>query len=157
MKRILQALLLTAGLSGVAVWAVAQPQHRWHSDGGDPLSAMKEAKDQLNLNTSQQQQWDNAVAQSKSAHAAMRANFGQVKTAMQAELAKTEPDFAATAAVADSAEQQNSALRKQSRSAWLALYSTFSSEQKTIVRDAVQARMAKMAAAHAARVQPSTN
>jgi Spy/CpxP family protein refolding chaperone len=149
MIRILQMLLLTAGLSGVAIWAVAQPQHHGHHDGSDPLSAMREVKAQLNLNTSQQQQWDNAAAQSKSAHQAMKGNFVQVKTAMQAELSKAEPDFVAAAVVADGAEQQNSALRKQSRSAWLALYGTFSPEQKAVVRDAVQARIARMDAAHA--------
>jgi periplasmic protein CpxP/Spy len=98
----------------------------------------------LNLNTSQQQQWDAAVAQSKAAHQAIRANFQQLKTATQAELAKTDPDLAALATLSDQLQQQNIAQRQQARAAWLALYGTFSADQKTTVRDAINARMARM-------------
>lgn len=158
MKRILPALIVTAALFGVAFWAVANSTHHRHPDFGDPLSAMRAVKDQLNLNTSQQQQWDTAVAQGKAARDAMRANFGQSKTALQTELAKSEPDLAAAATVHDEMEQQNSSLRKQARSAWLALYGTFTPDQKAVVRDAIQARIAKMQAMHSkATTGESTN
>jgi hypothetical protein len=41
-------------------------------------------------------------------------------------------------------QQQNIAQRKQARAAWLALYGTFSADQKTTVKDAINARMARM-------------
>jgi Spy/CpxP family protein refolding chaperone len=112
----------------------------------DPLAMLQRIQAKLNLNTSQQQQWDAAVAQSKSAHQAMRANFQQLKAATQAELAKPEPDLAAVAAVADQVQQQNIALRQQARATWLALYGTFSPEQKATVRDAINARLTRMEA-----------
>jgi Spy/CpxP family protein refolding chaperone len=124
--------------------ALAQPAHRGHGPGDDFTSAIAALKGQLNLNTSQQTMWDNAVAQSKAARETGRANFGKVKTAMDAELAKAEPDLAAVATVADDVQASNSALRKQVRNAWLAIYATFTPDQKAIVRDSLKQRVAKM-------------
>ena len=141
MKRKLYAVIFAAGLAGVALQAWAQaPGHGMH----DPISVLQRIQAKLNLNTSQQQQFDAAVAQSKTVHDAIRANFQQLKAATQTELAKAEPDLAALAALADQVQQQNIAQRKQARAAWLALYATFSAEQKATVRDAINARMARM-------------
>ncbi len=145
MKRALYAILFAAGLSGVAFYAVAQPHAGMPMHGfGDPLGAIAAVKSQLALTASQQQQWDSAVALSKSAHQTMRDNFGQLKAATQSELAKSEPDLAALAVLADDIQQQNLAARKSARSAWLALYATFSPEQKLIVRDAIKARLGRL-------------
>lgn len=145
MKRNIYTILFAAGLCGLASAALAQMPpgahpHAW----GHPMAMLEAVKAQLNLNTSQQQQWDNAVTQGKTARDAARANFGTLKSAMQAELAKTEPDFSAVAAVADDVEQKNSALRKQARNAWLALYATFTPEQKAVARDAIKAKLNRM-------------
>jgi hypothetical protein len=110
----------------------------------DPLAMLQRMQSKLNLNTSQQQQWDAAVAQSKAARDAMRANFQQLKDATKAELAKAEPDLGALASLSDQVQQQNIAQRKQARAAWLALYGTFTADQKAAVRDAINARMARM-------------
>ena len=141
MKRKLYALIFAAGFAGIALQAWAQaPGHGMH----DPFAVLQRIQAKLNLNTSQQQQFDAAVAQSKTVHDAMRANFQQLKTATQAELAKADPDLAALASLSDQLQQQNIAQRKQARAAWLALYGTFSAEQKTTVKDAINARMARM-------------
>jgi phosphoenolpyruvate-protein kinase (PTS system EI component) len=141
MKRKLYALIFAAGFTGIALTAWAQaPGHGMH----DPLAVLQRIQAKLNLNTSQQQQWDAAVAQSKAAHEAIRANFQQLNAATQAELAKTDPDLAALAALSDQLQQQNIAQRQQARAAWLALYGTFSADQKTTVKDAINARMARM-------------
>jgi len=100
------------------------------------------AKDSLNLNTSQQALWDSAVAQSRQAHAGMRANRQQLQAAVAAEIAKPEPDLAGLAATTDAVEQQNRALRQSARAPWLALYATFSPDQKAIVRGLLQQRVA---------------
>lgn len=152
MKRSLYALILAAGfagLAGVALQAWAQAPGHGHGHGmADPLAMLQRIQGKLNLNTSQQQQWDAAVAQSKAAHQAIRANFQQQKAATQAELAKSDPDLAALAAQSDQMQQQNIAARKQARAAWLALYATFTAEQKATVRDAINARLARMEAFH---------
>jgi hypothetical protein len=141
MKRKWFALLFAAGLTGLALTAWAQvPGHGMH----DPLAVLLRIQAKLNLNTSQQQQWDAAVALSKTTHDAVRANFQQLKSATQAELAKPEPDLAALATLSDQLQQQNMTQRKQARAAWLALYATFSADQKAAVRDAIRARMARM-------------
>jgi Spy/CpxP family protein refolding chaperone len=147
MKRILVAVLATL-LGSVAILALAQGHPR---DGGSPLAMLARLKPELNLNTSQQQQWDAVLAQSKAAHQAARANFGQVKASLQAELAKAEPDFAAVAALSDGMRQQNAALHQQTRAAWLALYATFTPEQKGVARDAIKTGLDRMAAARSMR------
>src|ERR1700682_694510 len=137
------ALIFAAGFAGIALQAWAQaPGHGMH----DPIAVLQRIQATLNLNTSQQQQWDAAVAQSKTVHDAMRANFQQLKAATQAELAKAYPDLAALASLSDQVQQQNISQRKQARTAWLALYGTFSAEQKATVRDAIKAGMARLGA-----------
>ena len=143
MKHVFFAALLTA-LSGIGAYAVAQPMLE-----GNPLAMLGKVKSDLKLNTSQQVQWDAVVAQTKAAHDAGRANFEQLKTALQAELAKAEPDFAAVATIADGVRGQHAALHKQTRDAWLALYATFTPEQKAVARDAIKAGIERMQARRA--------
>jgi periplasmic protein CpxP/Spy len=143
MKRFLVALSMV-GLSAVGLRAYAQMPHHGPHDGGDPISVIQAVKDKLNLNTSQQQQWDAAAAQTQAARQAAHAAMDQLKAATQAELAKAEPDLAALAAQADALHAQNAPARKAARDAWLALYSTFTAQQKAVVRDAISARLARM-------------
>jgi hypothetical protein len=144
MKRTLIASLAAVALSGVAVYSWADGVSRGH--GADPLSVIAGLQAQLKLNTSQQLQFDNALAQSKAARDAMRSGFAQLKAATQTELAKSAPDLGSLAALSDQVQQQNSGLRKQARAAWLALYDTLSVDQKLIVRDAISARIAQVEA-----------
>ncbi len=100
------------------------------------------AKGRLNLNTMQQGMFDTAVADSKAAREAGRALHEKVKATLQAELAKPEPDLAAVAAAADAAVDQGRDKRKAIRAEWLALYATFTVEQKAVVKDMLQKRLA---------------
>lgn len=102
---------------------------------------LESIKPKLNLNTSQQQAFDKAAAQGKSAREAGRANQQRVRDAMRAELAKTEPNLAAVAAIADEEQARNQALRRSVRDQWLGVYATFSPEQKAVVRDFLAQRM----------------
>src|SRR2546423_14872678 len=143
MHKVLGIATLVAGLLGLgmAVPALSQPAHG-HFGGG--FMGLGKIKDQLNLTTSQQVQWDAAVAQAKAAHATMQQNHQQLKQAMQAELAKPEPDLAAVAALSYSLRQGGQAARQQVRNAWLQLYATFSPEQKAVVKAALIARFQHM-------------
>jgi Spy/CpxP family protein refolding chaperone len=129
--------------------AMAQPGPMRHHHGGGVEGAemlsrlIAHAKDKLNLNTSQQTQFDAAAAQSKAAHETARNNMQRAKDALAAELTKAEPDLAAVAAVADDARAQNQALHKQVRDQWLALYNTFSPDQKAVVKQMIQTRLAR--------------
>ena len=145
------AVFAVIGLAGIA-WA--QPAHFGPSGGaGDFVSAIAALKSQLNLNTSQQALWDNAVAAGKSARETVRANMQGVRGTLNAELAKPEPDLAAVAAAADSAQAQNTALRHQVRDAWLNLYGTFSPDQKAVVKAALEQRLVRIDQWRAKRLQ----
>jgi hypothetical protein len=141
--------VMAVALLTVGVGALAQPgggRGPGHDRGIAIEQVLASLKGQLSLNTSQQVMWDNAVAQTKAARASGRTNFEGLHTALNAELAKPEPDFAAVAAAADAAQANNQTLRKQVRDEWLKLYATFSPAQKGVVRDAVKARVARMEA-----------
>ncbi len=147
----LAALAATAVLALTGAVAMAQPGHGAGHPHGAPGGmeiehVLGSVKGQLNLNTSQQIMWDNAVAQTKSAHETGRANMQKVHEAMKAELAKPEPDLAGVAAAADSTQASNQALRKDVRNQWLQVYATFSPEQKAVVRDALAKQVARMEA-----------
>ncbi|HET9046157.1 MAG TPA: periplasmic heavy metal sensor [Casimicrobiaceae bacterium] len=149
MRNRFSATLAAVAAASVVVFAgsaLAQPAHPHGGPGSGPdfghlFAALKS---QLNLNTSQQAMWDAAVAQSKSAREAGRANFDKVRAQLSTELAKAEPDLAAVAAAADDAQAANTALRKQVRSQWLAIYATFTPDQKAVVKTALLNRVARM-------------
>jgi len=137
------AAALALGCAAPAAWA--QPgggmMHGGASFDQVVPRLLEQAKASLNLDTSQQTMWDAAVAQSKLAHEHGRANHQRVKDAMKLELTKPAPDLAAIAAAADAAEQENRTLRQGARAPWLALYATFTPEQKAVVRDLLQKRV----------------
>ena len=140
------AVAVAIGLGSAA--ALAQPAgvaHGHHGRGGpDEMIGhlIAHAKARLNLNTMQQGMFDTAVADSKAAREAGRALHEKVKATLQAELAKPEPDLAAVAAAADAAVDQSRDKRKAIRAEWLALYATFTVEQKAVVKDLLQKRLA---------------
>ena len=148
------AALAAVAVIGASGSALAQPAHfHGHHDGagGDVALAIAALKGQLNLNTSQQQMFDNALNATRAAREQGRANFEQLRTALAGELAKAEPDLAAVAAVGDNVRAQNAALHKQVRDGWLALYATFSPDQKAVVRDTLRNRIARMEQMHPPR------
>lgn len=136
------AAIAAVALIGFVGAASAQAVH--HAHGADFIMSIARLKGQLNLNTSQQTMWDNAVASGKAARTTARANMQKVHDALTTELAKSEPDLASVAAASDSARQANAALHVQVRDAWLALYATFTPEQKAVVKNAISQRVAKM-------------
>jgi hypothetical protein len=108
-------------------------------------SALFAAKSQLNLNTSQQQAWDQAVADTKAARQQGRTNAQALQQQLQSQLAGTGAlDLGALAATGDQVQQQNQALRVKVRNEWIALYNTFSDEQKAVVKQIVAQRISRM-------------
>ena len=149
-KKSLFRTSLLAALLGIGIVSYAQPSPAM----GSPLWQLAKVKDQLNLNTSQQAQWDNIAALAKAAHESAHANSTQLRTAMQAELAKPEPDLASMAATADTLRQQNQTQHKAVQDAWLALYATFTPEQKAVVASTLKAGMERHQAHHMQRGAP---
>ena len=120
-------------------------RHGAHGGGIEQMipRALERAKPSLNLDPSQLAMWDSVVAQGEAARQAGWANLQTARDALTTELAKAEPDLAAVAAAADGVEQQNRALRRQVRDQWLALYATFTPEQKAVVRGVLQRKVAR--------------
>jgi periplasmic protein CpxP/Spy len=135
------AALALASLTGAAN---GQPFHHRGAASGDVGMAIAALKGQLNLNTSQQAMWDNAMAATQAARESGRANRAKVRDTLNAELNKAEPDLASVAAASDQAQAQNAQLRQQVRAQWLALYATFTPDQKAVVRDSLKSRIARM-------------
>jgi Spy/CpxP family protein refolding chaperone len=144
--------LTVAAAAGIAMtlgagYLAAQPAAGPHGSHGGPDGALAglimHAKSQLNLNSSQQVMFDAAAANTKTAFQSGKALHQRVKDAMTAELAKPEPDLAAVAAVEDDVAQQGKTLRQSVRGNWLALYATFTPEQKAVVKTLLQARVAQ--------------
>jgi len=150
LRRITIAATVAAAMTIGAATVLAQPGWGPHGPGPHGAGApdqmfgqlIEGAKAQLNLNTSQQVMFDAAVANSEAAFAAGRALHQRVSDTTTEELAKPEPDLAKIAATADDVQQQAIELRKSVRSQWLALYATFTPEQKTVVKGLLQQRMA---------------
>lgn len=150
LARITGALAIGLLATGAHV-ALAQPGHGpgpgpGHGGPGSIERTIASVRNQLNLNTSQQSLWDSVVANAKATRAADRAGMEQVHAALVAELAKAEPDLASVAALSDQAQGNAAAGRRQVRDQWLSLYATFSPAQKTVVRDALAKRVARMEA-----------
>ena len=138
------AAALTLGLAGTAAAQPHGPAMHGHGGGDMFTGALQAVKSKLNLNTSQQTAWDAAVNDSRAARDAARAGRQQVHDALKAELAKAEPDFAAVASIADQVQQANRAQHVTVRNEWMSLYSTFTAEQKAVVRDFMAQRLARM-------------
>ena len=143
------AAIAAAALIGISGIAAAQPQPRHHGPhgrdgGGDFISAIAGLKSELNLNTSQQAMWDNAAAAGKAARENARAERQKIRATLDAELAKAEPDLAAVAAAADGARNAGATAHRQVRDAWLALYGTFTPDQKTVVKNVLKDKLARM-------------
>jgi Spy/CpxP family protein refolding chaperone len=141
--------LTVAAAAGIAMtlgagYLAAQPAPGPHGSPDGMLAGLiMHAKSQLNLNSSQQVMFDAAAANTKAAFQSGKTLHQQVKDALTAELAKPEPDLAAVAAVEDGVRQQGVALRQSVRANWLALYATFTPEQKGVVKTLLQARIAQ--------------
>ena len=139
------AAVAAAALIGVAGVASAQPHHGHGGPGsGDFVMGIAALKGQLNLNTSQQAMWDNAIAAGKAARDNARTERQKIRATLDAELAKAEPDLAAVAAAADGARNAGAMAHRQVRDAWLARYGSFTPDQKTVVKNALKDKLARM-------------
>jgi len=129
-----------------ASMANAQGHHGHHRGGHgmDVARVIAQVKERLALDSSQLVLWDNALAATKAAREAGRAEHQRLHAAAREELAKAEPDLAALAATMDQAHAAGQVVRGQVRNEWLKLYGTFSPAQKQVVRDELNRRLDRL-------------
>lgn len=136
------AVLFSAG--SVALAQGPGPGMGYHGHGGHGVQVERviaAVKDRLALNTSQQVMFDSAVAATRTVRESGRAERDKMRTVLQAELSKPEPDLAALAAAADASRESMQGAHRQARDQWLQLYATFSPAQKQVVREVLAQRM----------------
>ena len=114
--------------------------------GGDFVMGIAALKGQLNLNTSQQAMWDNAVAAGKAARDSARANHAA--SARRADRRARQGRAGSRRGRRRCGRRARTRTRpsqhRQVRDAWLNLYSTFTPDQKTVVKNALQQKLARM-------------
>lgn len=147
-RRASQAVLASALF--VAIGAAAQPGPGAgpgpgpHARGAHVEQVIAHLRTQLNLDTQQQLAFDNAVAAGRAAREQARADATKVRDAVRAELASATPNLRRITELGDQARAQLASRHAQVREQWLALYETFSPQQKQVVRDAMLKRMERM-------------
>lgn len=131
--------LLAAGLGIEQAWATGPGGH--FGRGGGVFAGLEKIHGKLQLTAAQEAAWQEAVALGTSIQGQAQTLHQQAKAAADTELAKAQPDLAALAQQSDSTHQQVTALHKQVRDKWLAVYATLSAEQKTVVADFLRQRL----------------
>jgi periplasmic protein CpxP/Spy len=111
---------------------------------------MRQLHDQLNLNPSQEVQWQTALDAMRQSHAAERMNADLMQQQTAAMLQKPILDLSALHAAHEKVMQQDAHLPEQSAKAWLSFYNGLNDQQKTIMSDALRPELEKIAH-HAAR------
>jgi hypothetical protein len=151
------ALLFAAAIAFAGTGHAAGPRGGHGPAGGPGAGGMVEhviaqLKDRLALDSSQLQMFEAARTTTLAARDQAHAQRQDVRARVDAELAKSEPDLAAVAAIFDGVEEQARSTRRQARAQWLTLYANLRADQKAIVRDALRERLA-FADAHRERVR----
>ena len=122
--------------------------HHGHGMHGDFMMGFKKLHDKLNLNATQEKQWQAALDTMKQNHEAMHKNHEQLK--QQFDSMKSQPilDLNALHTAHQQVEQQDAQLREQTAQAWLTFYNGLNDQQKTTVSTALKDRFAKMEQRH---------
>jgi uncharacterized membrane protein len=117
--------------------------HGRHGGPGGFMRGLKKLHDKLNLNASQEKQYQAALDTAKQNREAMRANFRQFRQQLAALKQQPVIDMNALHDAHQRLAQQNRPLREQTEGAWLAFYNGLNGQQKATISDALKARFAK--------------
>lgn len=116
-----------------------------HGHGeGNIAKRMEMLKSKLNLNASQEAQFNVARDATKKAMEAGRAARMNARTQAQAELNKADPDLANLLLQRESLKEANAAERKAALNEWAKFLGLLTTEQKTVVKGQLLNRMQRM-------------
>lgn len=99
---------------------------------------IKELHDALKLNANQEKSWEAIQAQAYKLLRQQQASRLQIHTLLDQELAQSDPDFSRVVQTVRAQYMANWQMQQTLQDARLALYATFTTEQKGIVRDAIK-------------------
>jgi Spy/CpxP family protein refolding chaperone len=153
---------LVASLAIGSALALAQPasagghgEHRMHKMNGAHgahgahgeghiAKRMEMLKSKLNLNATQEAQYNVARDATKAAMEAGRNAQLAARTSAQTELSKADPDLAALLLQRESVRDANAAQRKAALNEWAKFLGLLTTEQKAIVKGQLLNRMQRM-------------
>lgn len=151
MKRLLMIPAIAALLSaGIAIAAPDRPESHSHAAKSGEHHARHHAerwaklKADLKLNPAQDFAWQQIADRSAVLHKERRADRKQVGEALKQELAKPEADFARIAQLKQEVEEKGLQARNEIRDMQLGFYTSLNPEQKAIIKDALQSRIARI-------------
>jgi Spy/CpxP family protein refolding chaperone len=147
---------LVATLALASAFAAAQPMtgaerggkmHAFKA-GGEPDAArfamrLEMMKTKLNLNATQEAQFNTAREATKAAVEAGRAARVNARGSAQAELAKADPDLGALLIQRELVKEANAGQRKVAVNEWAKFLSLLNTEQKAIVKSQLLNRMSR--------------
>jgi LTXXQ motif family protein len=133
------------GMSGAAVGPLSQGHSAHGMDAkrtrGDFGRRLEAIKAQLNLNATQEAQFNVAKAASvKAMEAGKAARMNAAKT-VKSELAKADPDLALLLTTREAVREAAQAERKAATAEWAKFLSTLNAEQKAVVKSQLLDRM----------------
>ncbi|MGL4231193.1 MAG: Spy/CpxP family protein refolding chaperone [Casimicrobium sp.] len=146
---------LVASLAIGSALAFAQPApgamdgvraHKMHAGQGEAHFAqrMEMLKSKLNLNATQEAQFNTAREATKAAMEAGRSARVNARTMAQAELQKADPDLANLLLQRESVKEANAVQRKAALNEWAKFLGLLTTEQKSIVKSQLINRTQRM-------------
>jgi protein CpxP len=132
--------LVTAAFLITSTSYAATPRERV-GGGSETLPSIERMHEQLRLTPAQEREWQDIAQQAKALHERRRVRWEEIRKVYEDELAKPTPDLARITALTDEAHEQHSRAVRALEARRLALYATFSAEQKMVVRDTLKARL----------------
>jgi Spy/CpxP family protein refolding chaperone len=145
---------MIATLALASAFAAAQPaadterggkMHAMHAKGGHGeahfAKRLEMMKSKLNLNPTQEAQFNTARDATKAALEAGRAARMNARTAAQAELAKADPDLGGLLLQREAVKEANVAQRKAALNEWAKFLNLLNTEQKSLVKSQLLNRM----------------
>lgn len=108
------------------------------------LKRLEKAHGELKLNTAQDAMWQKVKKATQTSMREGRSARESIRAAAKAEMTKPEPDLRMLARQADEAVEAGQKRRREVRDQWLALYDTFTPEQKQVSTRLLREQMERL-------------
>ena len=108
------------------------------------LAMLVQIEGALNLSAPQKAQFDIAAAATRQAFEATRTRHEQATAVVEAEMARSRPDFSALASYQDAQVDAGRAVHDATRAEWLKLYAMLDDAQASVVKAFLQEHMMRI-------------
>lgn len=126
-----------------------RPEGRGMGRGEVVMAGLFQAKTHLNLSSSQEALWNDAVTASKAARELAKQQHEQMRALVEREKAKEVMDLTALVGAREVARDKVDEARDAARDKWLAVYNALTLEQKRVASQRIKAMLERMGRRHA--------